>query len=364
MNLGHLRRLTDDAGILQHARYGLVSRDHGYATDDNARALLFTALADAAGTAIAPRELALLRELQPVYLSFVDHAFDPGGGDFRPFMGFSRTWEDAKRSEDADGRALWGLAACAAGSFDSGLQRAASELFARALPRAAEFGSPRAWCFALLAIDCCRQGGADSGEPERVQRLLAERLQRRFVDEATAEWPWPEHALTYDNARLPQALISAGRSLGEASMVDTGLRGLEWLLEIQLESGVLAPVGNDGWYPRGGVKARFDQQPLEAQAMAEACRDAYRATGDARWRRGALVAANWFLGANVSRRRVHDPASGGCHDALTPDGLNENMGAESTLAWLSTQLVLAELAPRPRRPGARHGMRRIHAGTK
>lgn len=347
INLDHLHRLTDDTGMLQHARYGLVDRRHGYATDDNARALLFALRVEGTGSRIvAPTDRPRLRELQARYLGFVDHAFDASTGHFRPFLEFDRRWTDDHHSEDTDGRALWALGACAAGSPDPGLRRAAGELFRRALPAAAQLTFPRAWALTLLGIAAYRAAAPDLDAPSlpALERLLAQRLSHQFAERGDEAWPWLEPVLTYDNARLPQALISAGCALGDEALVDSGLRSLGWLHAAQLEGDVFAPVGCDGWYPRGGTKARFDQQPLEAQAMAEACLAALAATGDARWRDAGLVAARWFTGANVLGVAVHDPRSGGGYDGLTAGGVNENMGAESTLAWLHTQLAMHELA--------------------
>lgn len=356
MNLSHLLRLTDDTGILQHARYSLVARDHGYATDDNARALLFTVEAAMRDRKGLVRNRAVLRELQARYLSFVDHAFDPGSGRFRAYLHFDRTWAADPHSEDADGRAIWALSACAAHSDDPGLQRAARELLHRALPATAAFTSPRAWAYALLGLDryleCYPEGG-----PLDLRSLLARRMRDHFESHAGARWPWPEDCLAYDNARLPQALIVSGRALGDDGMLTLGLRVLDWLLEVQTEGGVFAPVGNDGWFPRGGMKSRFDQQPLEALATMEACRDAIAARDDDRWLTAADRAFRWFVGENTLGVPVFDEESGGCYDGITPTGLNQNMGAESTLAWLMAQLVARTLRVDRRRSELGRGER-------
>jgi hypothetical protein len=156
-------------------------------------------------------------------------------------------------------------------------------------------------------------------------------------------WPWPEECLTYDNARLPQALIASGRVLGDARMVDLGLRVLHWLIDEQTEGGLFAPIGNDGWFPLGGEKGRFDQQLLEASGTLEACRAAIDAGGGHEWLAAALRALRWFLGDNTLGTAVRDEESAGCRDGITPNGPSRNMGAESTLAWLSVQLVAHEL---------------------
>ena len=155
------------------------------------------------------------------------------------------------------------------------------------------------------------------------------------------DWPWFEDVLSYDNAKLAHALILSGRAMEQAPVFERGLQALRWLVEIQTgEGGDFRPIGSNGFYPRGGTRATFDQQPIEAQAMLSACLEAHRATSDVWWYEQAQRAFDWFLGWNDLGLEVYSPSTGGCRDALHVDRVNQNQGAESTLAFL---LSLAEM---------------------
>jgi hypothetical protein len=176
-----------------------------------------------------------------------------------------------------------------------------------------------------------------------VLELLSGRLDRRFAAATSSGWPWPEDVLTYENARLPHALLVAGQTLSNHVMVDRGRISLRWLLEVQTANGQFAPIGNAGWYVRGGQPARFDQQPIEADATIAACLEAFRIDSDPAWLAGATSAYNWFLGENVLGQAICIPETGACCDGLSATQVNLNQGAESTLAWLTSQLNMRAL---------------------
>jgi hypothetical protein len=176
---------------------------------------------------------------------------------------------------------------------------------------------------------------------EDQRKLLAERLLAQFQSNSGPDWPWCENSLSYDNARLPHALIVSGARMNDEAMVAVGMRSLEWLAELQVsESDSFSPIGSNGFHSRGGQKALFDQQPLEAWAMVSACLDAFRVTADERWNSEMRRAFQWFLGQNHLQRSLHDPATGGCRDGLHEERVTENHGAESTLSFL---LALTEM---------------------
>ena len=336
LKLGHLLSMTDYTGLLQHARYTAPDRNHGYCTDDNARALMLMALAHELLPDYSPR----YEEVAGRYLAFLLHAFDSGRGRFRNFMTYGRHWLEAVGSEDSHGRALWGLGV-AVGRFKEGRQLPlASTLFKQALPAVEFFSSPRALAFTLLGIDAYLEGFRGDSEARRMRVVLAGRLFTLFQENSSDEWPWPEESLSYDNVRLAQALILSGRRLQHEEMRECGLRVLQWLSRIQTEDGHFVPVGNHGWYSRGGTKARFDQQPLEAHAMIDACIDAFRLTRSRVWLDRAMQAFHWFLGLNDLSLPLYDAKTGGCRDGLQSDSLNQNQGAESTLAWLLSLTAL------------------------
>jgi glycosyltransferase involved in cell wall biosynthesis len=335
--LDHLQVLTDDTGILQHARFDIPDRDHGYCTDDNARALIVMLLAqqvlaggDGTRGALAHR-----------YLSFLQQAFNPENGRFRNFMSYGREWQEVEGSEDSHGRALWALGQTVLDSPLQGMAAAAMALFERALPRAMELQATRACAYALLGIDAYLRRFGGATEVRRAQAVLAERLHDAFTKNAKPDWPWPEEMLTYANGLLPHALIAAGVRLGREEFLETGISALKWLVSIQTDpKGHFVPIGNRGWFARNGARARFDQQPIEVQHMADAALEAFRATGEQQWLDEARRCFEWFLGRNDLGQPVCDHTSGGCRDGLQAEGLNQNQGAESTLAWLHSLLAM------------------------
>ncbi|HYI07619.1 MAG TPA: glycosyltransferase family 4 protein [Thermoanaerobaculia bacterium] len=331
VNLDHVEVMTDSTGMLQHATFNVPRYDEGYCVDDNARALLLMTLLEDAGTD-DPRTV---RTLASRYLAFVSDAFDRPSGRFRNFMSYSRLWRDEEGSQDSHGRALWALGTVVGLSADPGRLSLAGALFHAALPAVLRFSSPRAWAFALLGIEQYVRAFEGDRNVQAAGRAIAERLLTLFRETDQPEWPWCENRVTYCNARLPQALIATGSWTGDAAMVATGLRSLDWLMTIQrTPDGYFAPVGSNGFFDRGATAAVFDQQPVEACATVSACMHAFRATGDHRWAEHARSAFTWFLGQNQLQQPLYNPLSGGCRDALHADRVNENEGAESTLSFL------------------------------
>ena len=328
--LDHLWRLSDSTGVLQHATYDVPSFTDGYCTDDNARAL---------GLMVFVEELGLetRRSVRAAaaYAAFLGHAFAPKTGRFRNFLGFDRRWLDDAGTDDCLGRAVHALGLCIGRSRREPLRCWALRLFDPAVRAAAATTSPRAWALAILGIQEYLRRLSGDRLAGGIRRELVERLVSQQRANAGPGWPWLENVVAYENARLCQALISAGRWAGDGGALDVGLGMLEWLWEIQRSgSGRFAPIGCLGFYPRDGEPALFDQQPLEAQAMVAACIEAFHAVGDDRWRDRAWSAFEWFRGHNLLGMALCDPLTGGCRDGLLPDRLNENQGAESTLAWL------------------------------
>jgi hypothetical protein len=337
INLEHLGAITDSTGVLQHAAFTVPTYEEGYCLDDNARALLLMALVEDAGTE-DPRAV---RALASRYLAFVGHAFNSKRGRFRNFMTYSRRWIEEIGSEDSHGRALWALGVVVGRSSDPGKQSLSGRLFHAALPALSTLTSPRAWAFALLGIDEYLRAFKGDRHVEAVRAALAEKLLDLFQRTSRRDWPWFEDRLTYCNARLSQALVVSGARMAHEEMTTVGLRSLEWLSFVQFpHDGYFAPVGSNGFYKRGGSKAAFDQQPVEACATVSACLESRRVTGDKRWTERARCAMSWFFGQNQLRQSLYDATTGGCRDGLHADRVNENQGAESTLSFL---LALSEM---------------------
>ena len=339
LKLDHLKNLTDDTGILQHATHTVPDRDHGYCTDDNARALMVTAM----GREYLDTNSLCFDSLSSQYLSFLLHSFNVEKGRFRNFMTYERQWTEEVGSEDAHGRALWGIGKAVAFLDNSGQMAMSMTLFNKAMKAVEHFESPRAIAFALVGIHAYLHKFSGDSEVRRVREIIANRLFDQFKNNATEGWPWLENALNYANGKLPHALLLSGQWMQRGDMVDMGLRSLKWLLSVQTEDNHFVPVGNSGWYEKGGTKARFDQQPIEANAMIETCVEAYNITRDKTWFDNAVMCFNWFLGHNDLNMPLYDPKTGGCRDGLMADGINQNEGAESTLAWLLSLMTLQKL---------------------
>ena len=217
----------------------------------------------------------------------------------------------------------------------------AGQLFGQALPAVVNFTSPRAWASSLLGIDEFLRRLSGDRAATQTRDALTTRLSELFDRADKPDWPWFEDELAYDNAKLAHALILTGRTTGQQALLEKGIRALRWLAEVQTsENGHFRPIGSNGFYRRGGPRANFDQQPIEAHTMISACLEAYRATSDASWHEQAHRAFDWFLGWNDLGRELYSPSTGGCRDALHVDRVNGNQGAESTLAFL---LSLAEI---------------------
>jgi hypothetical protein len=322
--------------MLQHALFTVPNYREGYTTDDNARALMVSALLEELGNDTA---LALASR----YLAFIWYAFNPGTGRFRNFMGYERLWLEESGSDDSHGRALWALGAMLGRSNSPALHNMAGRVFEQALPAIRSTTSPRAWAFALIGVNEYLRRFAGDRMAGQVMEELGGRLFALYRDHRIDEWQWYENRLTYCNAVLPHALLVYGKSSTDNAIIEAGLESLRWLADLQRADAAghhFVPIGSNGFYEQGGERARFDQQPVEAQAMVSACLEALRITCDKRWRKEARRAFEWFLGRNDLNLPIYDPTTGGCRDGLHSDRPNENQGAESTLAFLQSLLEL------------------------
>jgi len=319
--------MSDATGIMQHAAGSRPDPVHGYCTDDVARALRVD-LAHQRETGWAAVAASARRNL-----SFLADALVPATARFRNFRAADGSWLDDGGSEDCQGRAIHALGETILLAPDAGMVATASLLLGRALPAARELTALRACSSALLGCLAAVRSGM-AGEAPATLESLAGHLHAAFRACPDPAWPWPEPILTYENGLPAQALVAAGAQLRSADMLDAGLCVLDWLIAAQTApAGHLSPVGN-GWWPRDGIRSRFDQQPIEASALLLAAQAAFAATGQSRYGDAVDRAYGWFLGANDGSVPVAEPSRGACFDALTPTGVNANQGAESTLAWL------------------------------
>ncbi len=317
-------------GIMQHAQGSRPDPDHGYCTDDVARALLVDLL-HARELGWSAVDASVARNVR-----FLRDAFESETGRFRNFRSADGTWLDGAGSQDANARALQALAELIAVCPAGPLRDTATTVLLRALPKASRVDAIRPLATVLLACDTATRVGMSSAVLEVYVRA-GDALERAFAGcGSRRRWPWPESIVTYENELPARALIVGGRGLERPGMVETGLHVLDWLIASQMTSaGYLRTVGNDGWWPRGRNKARFDQQPISATSLLLAAEAAYHATGSPFYGEVMEKAYGWFLGRNDAHVRVAKPESGAGYDGIGPAGVSRNQGAESTLMWLT-----------------------------
>lgn len=334
--LEHLIALTDDVGVIQHAVEDVPNRSTGYCTDDVSRAFM-VALAK---LEIDPDDATAAR-MAGVYLSFM-HDAQLEDGRFHNFMSYERTWLDAVGTHDSVGRALWSLGYGMRYAQRGSWRRVSKKLFQKGLAPLDWLQFPRAQAYAAIGLShACEASIADGEIPQYRAHLrkLADALKARYFEARGERWDWFEDLMTYDNARLPEALLRAGLTLHDDELVEIGLRTFDFYTSVTVENGVFVPIGNEGWYRRGGPRPRYTQQPLEAVSLVDAGLVAYDATGDPAHRSTAQIGLEWYLGRNT--RGVVMARNGGCLDGLNETSVNMNMGAESTLAYLASAYALA-----------------------
>jgi glycosyltransferase involved in cell wall biosynthesis len=338
LKLDHLVRMTDDTGIFQHAIFNVPNFAEGYRTDDNARAFILTLLLEETTSLVTRLQF---EHLASIYLAFLWNAFDQETSRFRNFLSHRRNWLEPAGSQASHARALWAAGTALGRSKNEGHRNLCALLFQRGFPPVENFSSPRAWAFALLAIQEYLRAFSGDRSANHLRVVLTNRLVELFRTNSSDDWVWFEPVATYDNARLSQAMILSGYWTSRGDVVEIGLRSLHWLVEQQKGAGGhFAPIGSNGFWTRGNECARFDQQPLEAYAMIAACVEAYSLTRDSTWHRAARRCFEWFLGRNDLGQSLYDSSTGGCRDALHFDRVNQNQGAESSLAF---QLAVAEM---------------------
>lgn len=329
INLSHLKTLSDDTGLLQHAKYTTPNLHHGYCVDDNARGLI----ALTKYYSLRKDEAVLL--LIQKYLAFLFYAFNQENGRFRNFMSYDRRWLELSGSEDSHARALWGLGITVKEAPDGSIRNMAMRLFIDALPTVEHFTSPRAWGYTILGMQAYLSVYGGDISVTNLRNELARKIYELFKNNASDEWTWCEGTATYANAILPHALILAGKCIPNQEMYETGVKALEWLLKVQTAAdGHLTIIGNQGWLDKNGNRSMFDQQPVEVKSLINACLDVYIITGDEKWFEESERCLSWFLGQNDLQLPVCDYKTGGCNDGLESQGVNCNQGAESTLAWI------------------------------
>jgi len=333
IKLDYLRALTDDTGIIQHTKFTTPNRREGYTTDDNARALIACTKYHRIHS---DPEIA---RLAGIYLGFLYH-MQKTDGRFHNFLSYDRRFLDNLGSEDCLGRALWACGYAVNSSLDKEKKLVSKEVFDKGFPHVPHFRSPRAKAFAILGLSYYQQAYPEDQNLTLNIIRLADQLLNNYNHESSGDWHWFEPYLTYANARLTQALFEAYRNTKKEEYCQIAEESLGFLVENQMVNDKFVPIGNNGWFPKGGRKALYDQQSIEASCMTEAALTALQTTGDEEYRRTAYIIFEWYLGRNSQKAMVYNPETGGCYDGVTPSGLNLNQGAEATVAYLLARLEL------------------------
>ncbi|MFZ0033993.1 MAG: hypothetical protein WAK60_03255 [Sedimentisphaerales bacterium] len=333
LSLEHLKRLTDDTGLLQHARYTIPYREDGYCTDDNARAVIVVTRYYAQHP--EPQALGLLN----TYLAFVLHSQN-SDGSVKNLMNFDRTWRKNEPGNDALGRVLWALGMVTAKPPSPAYLPIAKEYFENSAIHM-EKQSPRGMAYSILGASGYLKQFPEADDIKRQMEIAADSLIAQYEKNSFPDWQWFDGALTYDNAVLPCALFAAGFTLGN-KYLEVAEKTCEFLLTNTFNGNYFSFIGCLGWYKRGGTRAKFDQQPIEAASIVLMLRAAYEATGNNRYLILQRKAFEWFLGENDLHIPLYDSKTKGCSDGLMSDGTNPNQGAESTLSFLLSLLTIVE----------------------
>jgi hypothetical protein len=332
LSLDHLDRLTDSTGLIQHAIYSIPRRESGYTTDDNARALRLCA------RLWTERPDERMSKRVTCFLSFLEHARCPVRG-FHNFLSYQRDWLDASGTGDCQGQAVLALAEVLASPLPDGCRALARELINAVLPALADLRSLRAQAYIIQAWSHLRNADVDDIEPiENLARLAAERLVECYYRSQRPDWPWFESRMTYANAVLPHALFNAAERWPNEPFLTVAESSFGFLDLVTTADNVFWPIGNRDWYSHGEEKSLYDQQPVEAATMADAALAALKLRGDEKYLSIFLRAHGWFHGRNSLEQPLADVQTGACFDGLAPTGVNRNQGAESTLAYLWTEL--------------------------
>ncbi|MGN6493155.1 MAG: glycosyltransferase family 4 protein [Agriterribacter sp.] len=333
--LDHIQRMTDDTGIIQHAKFGIPNLKEGYCLDDNARALLMVLMA------YKQKKHPKALELSPIYLSYI-HYMQKEDGRFRNFLSFNRNFLDNVGSEDSFGRAIWALGYLLGNAPNDAYYQSGKEIFFDAAPNFEKLRSIRSIANAIIGV--CYYLKSNPHDDEMTERLrkMANVLLDEYQQNRTDNWHWFEALLAYDNAMLPLSLLHAVSILNDENVSTVAMESMHFLSTITLKQGYLSVVGNETWYIKNGSPSMFAQQPLDVLATVLMFHQAFLLTKEKAFLDKLYISFMWFLGENDLRISLYDFETKGCCDGLERSGINRNQGAESTLAYLISHLTVLE----------------------
>ncbi len=356
-SLTHVKRLTDDTGIVQHAKYGIPNLKEGYCLDDNARALLLTLMA------YEQNKSKEALDLLPIYLSYIQY-MQKDDGNFRNFLSFKRQYLDEVGSEDSFGRTVWALGFLINSAPNNSYREFAEELFVRSIPHFSALVHLRGQANTIIGISNYLRVHPHNEDLLHQLTELTKPIMQAYEKHNEPDWHWFEEKLTYDNAILPLALLHSSEITGDTKVREAALQSIEFLESLTLSKGYLSPIGSDGWYYRGSSMAIFDQQAIETMAMVLMYYKAFEISLNPDYISKMYLCYQWFLGENTLRLPLYDHETKGCCDGLQAGGLNRNQGAESTLAYLISHLFVLKALKSESAYEAEKNMKLVRSGAE
>ncbi len=335
INFTHIRNLTDDTGIIQHAIFSIPNRKEGYCIDDNSRALLLSVLALKAD--LPKGDLPNLL----VYLSYV-HYMQTKSGEFKNFMDYTKVAVEDHGSEDSFGRTIMALGFLINEGPTNLVIKTGIGILNKAAQHIDTLVSIRGIANSIVGVCQFVKFNYPDDTKANLVSKLANKMMQMYEENERPNWHWFEPILTYDNAILPLALLNAYEITANENYLSVGLESISFLESKVFHDNIVSPIGNDGWFPRRGVSARFDQQGIDIMAMVLMYQQAFRLTRDTKYQMRMYQSFQWFLGKNDLGVSLYDPSTGGCADGLHSEGINQNQGAESTIAYWISHLVVTE----------------------
>ena len=333
LNLNHFKRLTDDTGIIQHAKYGIPNLKEGYCLDDNARALLAALIIY---TRTKNKEAL---DLIPIYFSYL-HYMQNTKGTFRNFMSFDRKFLDKEGSEDSFGRAIWAIGYLIRYSPNDAYHQLGSEIFEKAYPNFEKLSSIRGIANTLIGITHYVHRFQSDEKVIGLVEILTSKLLDQYNKHDDKEWHWFEDILTYDNGVIPLALYHSYQIVENPTVLKVADESLKFLERVTMKHGYFAPVGSNGWFPKNSECAKFAQQATDSMIMILLYFKVFQIKKRKKDLKNMFQCFTWFLGENDLRIPLYDHETNGCCDGLESFGVNRNQGAESTLAYLISNMSI------------------------
>lgn len=337
IEIKYIKNLSDKFGIIQFANHTKPDPHSGYCLDDNARALIgFVEL-------YAKNKKQSVLDSIKIYLDFIKFV-QKKNGRFYNFVSYQKTFIDQTESEDSFGRAIWALGFLLSRDYiPEDLKKQANMILRKALKWIDELESLRAISFAIIGLSHISEKETNE-QIINIINSLASKLVKHYREHTGDDWRWYEDCLTYSNYKLPEALFRAYIATRNKIYLDVATKTINFLSEVTFErKEYFSPIGQDGWYFRGGKRAYFDQQPEDAASAVEALVAAYFITKNKQYQQQAKLSFEWFLGKNHLNQMVYDEATGGCYDGLGRFSLNFNQGAESTLSYFLARLAIKNI---------------------